>query len=66
MVKHNGRTYEIGLVAEYKMRTMRLMQDVDIAPTMMAKGKLNIVPERLKDNGDKVGRIFANTIDKKD
>ena len=33
---------------------------------MMAKGKLNIVPERLKDNGDKVGRIFANTIDKKD
>lgn len=64
-VKHNGRLYEIGLVAEYKMRTMHLMQDVDIAPTMMAKGKLSLKPERLKDNADKVGRIFANTIDKK-
>lgn len=64
-VKHNGRLYEIGLVAEYKMRTMRLMQDVDIAPAMMAKGKLGLIPEHLKDNARKVGKIFANTIDKK-
>lgn len=64
-VKRNGRLHEIGLVAEYKMRTMHLMQDVDIAPTMMAKGKLSLVPERLKDNAGKVGKIFANTIDKK-
>lgn len=64
-VKRTGRLYEIGLVAEYKMRTMNLMQDVDIAPTMMAKGKLGLKPECLKDNAKKVGRIFANTIDKK-
>ena len=65
-VKHTGRLYELGLVAEYKMRTMHLMQDVDIAPTMVAKGKLGLIPETLKDNSAKVGRIFANTIDKKD
>ena len=66
MVRRNGRTYEIGLVAEYKLRTMHIMQDVDIAPAMLARGKLNIMPERLEDNASKVGRIFAGTIDKKD
>lgn len=64
-VKRTGRLYEIGLVAEYKMRTMKLLQDVDIAPVMMAKGKLNLIPEHLKNNTDKIGRIFSNTIDKK-
>ncbi|MDR3218816.1 MAG: 4Fe-4S dicluster domain-containing protein [Dysgonamonadaceae bacterium] len=48
-VKYTGRLYEIGLVADYKMRTFHVLQDMAIAPKMFAKGKLPIIPENVKD-----------------
>lgn len=47
-IKFTGRLYEIGLVAGYKIRSKKLLQDVALAPVMMAKGKLPIVPEMVK------------------
>jgi len=59
-VKYTGRLYEIGLVADYKARTFNILQDMDVAPKMFAKGKLPIIPEIVKDK-KQIGAIFKNT-----
>ena len=39
-VRNRGRVYELGLMAAYKLRTGRLMEDAGKAPMMFSKGKL--------------------------
>jgi len=56
-VKLNGRLYEFGLVLGYKLRSGALMDDVDAAPAMMARGKLALVPTRI-EGLDEIRRIF--------
>ncbi|MDP4186294.1 MAG: 4Fe-4S dicluster domain-containing protein [Bacteroidota bacterium] len=46
-IKWTGRLYEIGLVATYKLKTLDLLKDVELAPKMYLKGKLNILPEKM-------------------
>jgi heterodisulfide reductase subunit B len=44
-----GRAYELGLMAELKLRTMRthnLMEDMDLGVKMFRKNKLPFIPER--------------------
>ncbi|MBL0108039.1 MAG: 4Fe-4S dicluster domain-containing protein [Ignavibacteria bacterium] len=59
-IKSHGRSYEVGLVAEYKMKTMDLFQDVDSAPGMYFKGKLGLLPHNIKDRKG-VKSIFKKT-----
>ena len=47
-IKYTGRLYEVGLVVDYKARSMHLLQDVNLAPKMYFKGKLNLIPETIK------------------
>jgi heterodisulfide reductase subunit C len=47
-VKYTGRLYEVGLVADYKLRTRHVLQDLDVAPRMFLKGKLPLFPETVK------------------
>jgi heterodisulfide reductase subunit C len=47
-INNTGRLHEINLIANYKLKTLDLMQDVLLAPIMFAKGKLPIFPERIK------------------
>ncbi len=56
-VRGNGRIYEAGFMVSYKIRSGALIQDVANAPGMLARGKLHILPERVKDLED-VRRIF--------
>jgi heterodisulfide reductase subunit C2 len=56
-VESNGRLNEVGLVVDYKLRTGNLFQDVTVAPEMFAKGKLHILPERIKDRKG-LSRLF--------
>jgi len=58
-----GRLYEIGLVANYKLRSGSFMQDVGVAPEMFMKGKLSLTPEMIR-NRKKISEIFRNTIKK--
>lgn len=39
-----GRAYELGLMAEMKLRTMNISQDMDLAVKMIAKNKISFVP----------------------
>ena len=57
-VRTFGRSYEIGTMALYMLRSLRLTTDVDLAPTALARGKLPFLPHRIGGAGA-VGRIFA-------
>ncbi len=48
-IKKHGRSYEVGLVAEYKVKTLDMLQDVDSSPGMFFKGKLGLLPHNIKD-----------------
>jgi heterodisulfide reductase subunit C2 len=62
-IKRFGRSYEIGLIAEYKLKTMHLMQDVDSGPDMFMKGLLEVIPHKMKDKKS-VKDIFSKTAKK--
>lgn len=47
-IRRFGRLWEIGLIAEYKLRTRHLVQDVMLAPMMLRRGKLPLFPHRAK------------------
>ena len=62
-IRYTGRLYEIGLFADYKARTLRIFDDLDLAPKMIMRGKLNIIPELIKGRSG-VASIFRKTIKK--
>ena len=62
-IRYTGRLYEIGLFADYKARTLKIFDDLDLAPKMMKRGKLNIIPELIKDRSG-VASIFRKTVKK--
>lgn len=62
-IRYTGRLYEIGLLAGYKTRTLKIFDDMELAPKMMKRGKLNIIPELIKGRSG-VASIFRRTIKK--
>jgi heterodisulfide reductase subunit C2 len=63
-IKRTGRLHEISLLGEYKLATFDLMKDVNLAPAMLAKGKLHIFPDKIK-NTKLMKRIFSLTVKQK-
>jgi heterodisulfide reductase subunit C len=56
-IKASGRMFELGLIMEYKLRSLDLFKDVTAAPGMLTRGKLKLVPHPIKGVKD-VRRIF--------
>jgi len=56
-VKLFGRTYDIAMIAAYKIGTLKLMADTEKFPTMLKKGKIALVPPMGADR-KAVRRIF--------
>ena len=57
-VRFTGRTYELGIMVMYMLRTGRMWTDVDLAPAMLTKNKLPFIPHTIQ--GKKaISRIFA-------
>lgn len=63
-IEQTGRLYELGLIADYKVRSLHLGQDVALAPSMIAKGKLSFLPELIKGRKNMLS-IFGKTLKKK-
>lgn len=58
-VRAFGRTYEIGTMAIYMLRSMRLTTDLDLAPAALKLHKLPFIPHVAPDHGAAaVGRIM--------
>lgn len=55
-----GRTYEIAMIAAYKLGTGKLMNDTEKFPTMIKKGKISLLPPLTGDRKT-VRRIFRKT-----
>ena len=58
-VRTFGRTHEIGTMALYMMRSLRVFTDVDLAPEALKKGKLGLKPHILPGGAGPVTRIFT-------
>ncbi|HUI28595.1 MAG TPA: 4Fe-4S dicluster domain-containing protein [Candidatus Acidoferrales bacterium] len=56
-IRHFGRMWEVGLVAGYKLRTRHFWQDIVLAPLMLKKGKLALLPSYHKKLSS---RFFSN------
>ena len=56
-IKRGGRLHEVGLIAEYKLKTRHLLQDVLVAPKLLFRGKLSILPHAIEGQ-EAVKRIF--------
>jgi heterodisulfide reductase subunit C len=63
-VRLTGRLYEIGLVANYKLRSRHFLKDVALAPKMFSRGKLPLLPHVIAGK-DAVARIFQRTLGRK-
>lgn len=57
-VKHWGRTYEIGMLAAYKLRSGDLLGDMKLGLSMFGKGKLSLLPHSIKGKQE-IRDIFA-------
>lgn len=60
-VQRHGRLYEVGLVSQYKLKTGHFFQDVLLAPLMLARGKLGLLPHA-SGNREAVARIFERCV----
>ncbi|MCL2123753.1 MAG: 4Fe-4S dicluster domain-containing protein [Desulfovibrionaceae bacterium] len=56
-VRRFGRSYELGVMALYKIRSGRLFGDMDIAYPALSRGKLGFLPHVIESHGE-VSRIF--------
>ena len=61
-VKMFGRTYDIGMIAAYKLGTSSYLQDTDKFPMMLLKGKIALIPSFQADK-KYTNRIFARKQD---
>lgn len=52
-VRKRGRVHELSLMASFKLRTRRFLEDFDKAPTMMRKGKLPLFGARVGSRGER-------------
>jgi heterodisulfide reductase subunit C len=48
-IKKHGRSYELGLLMDYKLATGDLLQDVDAAPSAILKRKISFIPHNIKN-----------------
>lgn len=56
-IEKNGKLNEVWLTLNYKLKTLNMLQDVNKAPSMFLKGKLNPIPGRIK-NVKEIEKIF--------
>ncbi|MHC4403274.1 MAG: 4Fe-4S dicluster domain-containing protein [Planctomycetota bacterium] len=57
-LRRHGRVFELGMVAGYKLGTLDLFSDTKVAWQMFKRGKLKLLPARIKGKRE-VRRMFA-------
>jgi len=59
-----GRSYELGIMGEFMLRTGRGWGNINMAPTALRKGKLPFIPHFIKGRSE-VGRILKKYNEKR-
>jgi hypothetical protein len=63
-IRTHGRVHEIELITRYKMKTMSLFEDLDLGREMFTRGRIRLIPERIrgrKDVRDIVDKPYSET-----
>jgi len=53
-----GRAYELGMIANYKIKTGDLFSDVGLGMRMFAKGKLKLIPHSIEGKSE-IKKMFS-------
>ncbi|MFH1741505.1 MAG: 4Fe-4S dicluster domain-containing protein [bacterium] len=61
-VRRHGRVFELGMLTAYKIRCRDFFADMDKAPTMLAKGRLSLRPNRSGSAGE-VRKVFQRAVE---
>jgi heterodisulfide reductase subunit C len=64
-VRYAGRMSEVPLTALYKTLSRDFLSDVTLAPAMLLRGKLPLIPKVIAGRGE-VGRIFKKCLDRRE
>lgn len=56
-IKWFGRLHELSMLVEYKLLSLDLLSDLDMGIDMFAKGKIEVLPKRIKGIAE-VQRLF--------
>lgn len=59
-VRINGRVHEGTMMAFYKIKSRDIMSDLDVGLKMFLKGKMPLLPHRIKDRA-KIKKVFQQT-----
>ena len=59
-IRRFGRVFELGMTAEYKLRTRDFFSDMGLGLGMFKRGKLKVLPHWIKGRGE-VKEIFRKT-----
>jgi heterodisulfide reductase subunit C len=59
MIKKHGRSYELGLMMDYKFSGVNFFQDVENAPAFFLKRKIELMPHKPKNSA-----VFKRIFDK--
>ncbi|MCX5780821.1 MAG: 4Fe-4S dicluster domain-containing protein [Firmicutes bacterium] len=62
-VRNFGRTYEAGLLLQYNTVTGQYLKDAELGLPMFQKGKVHVLPGRIKGR-DAIRKIFTRTQEK--
>jgi len=62
-IKYTGRLFEFGLILDYKRQSLKMTQDIALAPRMISRGKLHFIPTMIKGTAQ-MARIFKKTSNK--
>ena len=60
-IKKYGRTYEFGMIRDYKLLSGKFFQDLDVAPAMFLKGKIGLMPHKINEK-NKIQKIFRDSV----
>lgn len=63
VLRYTGRLSEVFMTIGFKLRTFRLFQDMQKVPSMLWRGKLKFIPEKIKDMKS-IKHIFQSTKNK--
>lgn len=56
-IKSNGKSFELGMMIGYKIKTLTPFTDAELSPTMLKNQKLPFIPKSVK-NRKRIKRIF--------
>lgn len=59
-IKQSGRVHELGLVIRYNVLTINPFKDIGLLPQILHKGKINLLPHRIKGL-EGIKRLFAKS-----